>query len=73
MHSGFGKNFYNFGFTMGLIGLLTIIGIYCTILTISISNSLKKKDKKEERKTEVSSKQTKGDGESGKFVLKENS
>ena len=72
MHSGFGKNFYNFGFTMGLIGLLTIIGIYCTILTISISNSLKKKDKKEEPNTEVSSKQYKGNGESEKFVLKEN-
>jgi hypothetical protein len=59
---------------MGLIGLLTIIGIYCTILTISISNSLKKKkDKKEERKTDVSSKQDIKDGESGKFILKENS
>ena len=72
MHSGFGKNFYNFGFIMGVIGLSTIIGVYCTILTISIGNTLRKKEKKEEGKSEISSKGESQNSESKKLILKEN-
>jgi len=71
MYGGFGKNFYSFGFIMGIIGLLSIIGIYCTILTISIGNTLRKQnyDKKESRAVESTAHE--GESES-KFVMKEN-
>ena len=71
MYGGFGKNFYSFGFIMGIIGLLSIIGIYCTILTISIGNTLRKQnnDKKESRTVESTAHE--GESES-KFVMKEN-
>jgi hypothetical protein len=42
MNSGFGKNFYTFGLIMGVSSILMIIGIYSTILTISIGNTNKK-------------------------------
>ena len=44
MNSGFGKNFYTFGLIMGVSSILMIIGIYSTILTISIGNTNKKEE-----------------------------
>jgi hypothetical protein len=53
MNSGFGKNFYTFGLIMGVSSILMIIGIYSTILTISIGNRNKKEETTKNEKPQI--------------------